>query len=120
MQRSSIKKSGKIEKKRLKILVDYIYPLKSLKQKKYFIKDHVNLSGFNPLKGPAFISLTNIYYSKKGLIVAGLKEGASPNIHEKRKLLKAGVSAYCYNLVSAAILAASHGLRIKAIGIVKR
>ena len=110
----------KRKKKSYVNLVDYIYQLKSLEQKKYFIKDHVNLSGFNPLKGPVFISLTNIYHSKKGLIVAGLKKGVSPNIHEKRKLLKAGVSAYCYNLIPSVILAASKGCKIKAVGIVKR
>ena len=100
-------------------LTDYIYPLKSLDKKNYEIKDHINLSGSNPLKGPNFISLTNIYVSTKGIIVVGLKKGVHPNEKEKRILLKSGVKAYCYNLVPKAILAASQGKRIKAIGIVK-
>ncbi len=100
-------------------ITDYIFPLVKLTESKYQIKDHINLSGYNPLKGPQFISLTNIYNSKKGIVVVGLKEGVVPNDHEKKVLLKAGVKAYCYNLVPTVILAASLGLKIKAFGIVK-
>ncbi len=112
-----IKKSKK-NSKVIKI-IDYIYPLTKLKNKTYQIINHINLSGSNPLNGPNFVSLTNIYKSKKGIIVAGLKEGVEPNLHEKKILLKAGVKAYCYNLVPDVILAASRGLKVRAIGIVK-
>ena len=98
----------------------HIYPLTNLPGKKYDISDHINLSGHNPLKGPNFISLTNIYKkSKNGIIVACLEDGIEPNSHEKKILLKAGVKAYCYNLAPAVILAASKGFKVKAIGIVK-
>lgn len=107
----------KTNKKKIVKITDYIYPLTKLSQKKYEIKDHINLSGDNPLKGPNFISLTNIYSSKKGIIICGLKEGTHPNKKEKKILLKAGVKAYCYNLVPKAICAAKFGLRVKAIGI---
>ena len=101
-------------------ITDYIYPLTKLSKKQYDISDHINLSGHNPLQGPQFISLTNIYKSKKGIIVAGLKKGVEPNPHEKKTLLKAGIKAYCYNLVPAVILAASRGLKVKATGVVKQ
>ena len=71
------------------------------------------------MKGPKFVSLTDVYKDKKGIVVAGLKKGIEPNPHEKKILLKAGVKAYCYNLVPAVILAASRGLKVKATGIVK-
>ena len=101
-------------------VIDYIYPLTKLSKKQYDVSDHINLSGLNPLKGPRFISLSNIYISKKGIIVAGLKEGIEPNPYEKKILLKAGVKAYCYKLVSAVILAASRGQKVRAIGVVKK
>ena len=100
-------------------ITDYIYPLTKLPGKKYEIINHINLSGENPLKGPKFVSLSNIYSSKKGIVVVWLKKGIKPNLHEKKVLLKAGVKAYCYNLIPAVILAASKGLKVKAIGIVK-
>lgn len=115
-----MEKMGKsIIKKNIR-LVDNIYPLDNLADNIYEIKDHINLSGHNPLKGPNFISLTNLYDSKKGIVVCGLKEGVHPNEHEKKILLEAGVKAYCHNLVPKVIEAASSGLRVKAFGIIKK
>ena len=114
MEKSFLKKNNFLK------IVDYVYPLTKLSKRKYEISDHINLSGQNPLKGPQFIALTNIYNSKNGIVVAGLKEGVEPNSHEKKILLKASVKAYCYKLIPAVILAASRGLKIKAIGIVKQ
>ena len=101
-------------------VIDYIYPLTKPTKNSYEIKDHINLSGSNPLCEPDFVPLTNIYESKNGIIVVGLKNGVTPNNKEKKILLKAGVKAYCYNLIPTAIIAASLGLKIKAVGIVKR
>ncbi len=109
-----------VKKNKFVKITDYIYPLTTLSNKKYDISDHINLSGFNPLKGPQFIPLSNIYESKKGIVVVGLKEGIEPNLHEKKILLRIGVKAYCYKLVPAVIKAASKGLKVRAIGIVKQ
>lgn len=109
---------GFVKQKSFIEITNYIYPLTKLSKNKYDISDHINLSGSNPLKGPNFISLTDIYKSKKGIVVAGLKEGVHPNNKEKKILLKAGVKAYCYNLIPAVILAASRRLKVRAIGVV--
>ena len=114
MGKGFLKKNSFVE------IIDYIYPLTRLSGKKYDISDHINLSGENPLKGPQFIPLADIYKSKNGIIVAGLKEGVEPNSHEKKILLKAGIKAYCYNLIPAVILAASRGLKVEAIGVVRK
>ena len=98
-------------------IIDYVYSLgKNLKNVNQ-IKDHINLSGKNSLSGPNFISLTNIYNSKKGIVVSGLSQGVHPNNQEKKILLKIGANAYCYSLVPTVIFAASQGFKIKAIGI---
>lgn len=100
-------------------ITDYIYPFKGFTENMLEIKDHINLSGFNPLVGPRFISLTNIYNSKSGIIVVGLREGTYPNNKEKKILLSANAQAYCYNLVPTVIFATSLGLKIKAFGVVQ-
>lgn len=109
----------KIPKGATVLITDYIYPLKNLRDKTVEISDHVNLSGFNPLKGAKFIPLSNIYLSKKGIIIAGLEKGTHPNIMEKKVLLKCNVQAYCYNIVPTVIYATYLGLKIKTLGIVK-
>lgn len=101
------------------LIIDYIYPVRTLKSKSYEVFDHVNLSGFNPLKGATFIPLSNIYLSKKGIVVAGLKNGTHPNNIEKRVLSKCSIETYCYNIVPTAIYATYLGIKIKAVGIVK-
>ena len=100
-------------------IIDYIYPLTELKHNSYEITNHINLSGYNPLIGPQFISLTNIYVSSNGIVAVGLKDNLHPNSKEKQILLKNGVKAYCYNLIPTVIFAASLGLKVRATGIVK-
>lgn len=114
-----INKLLKVKSKSQIHIIDYIYPLKKLKLKIYQIKDHINLSGYNPLIGPSFISLTNIYNCKNGIVVVALPKNIEPNKREKKVLLKSGVDAICYNLVPTAILAAALNLKIKASGILK-
>ena len=106
------------KKKTIKV-IDYIFPLKNLIKKKYKIKDHVNLSGENPLTGANFISLTDLYKTKDGIIVCSLPYGVHPSNAEKKILLKNNIQAYCYNLVQASIYAAFLGLKVKAYGIIK-
>ena len=100
-------------------IIDYIYPIDLLSKHSYEIHDHINLSGSNPLKGPSFIALTDLYISKNGLTVAGLKHGVHPNKKEKSILKQINIKAYCYNLVPTSIFAASIGLKVKAIGIIR-
>ncbi len=111
---------SKINKAKDQILIiDYVYPLATLSKKSYSISDHVNLSGENPLKGPIFIPLANVYNSKKGIKVAGLLEGTYPNEKEKKILLKNDIKAYCYNTVPTVIFSVSKGLKAKVIGKVR-
>lgn len=118
----SVKKYILKSKKTNVLIIDYIYPLTRLKKNQYQITDHINLSGKNPLQGPQFVSLTNIYTQNKSsnkILAIGLKEGIQPNKNETRILLKAKAGAYCYNLIPTAIFAHALGFKIKAIGVVK-
>lgn len=101
-------------------VVDYIYPIVKLSKNIIQIKDHINLSGKNPLSGPNFISLTNVYSSKDGIVVAGLLQKVHLNKKEKEILLKSGVKAYCYNLIPTVIFTASLGLKVRGVGITKK
>ena len=101
-------------------VIDFIFPLIKTNKNFYKIKDHINLSGCTPLNGAIFVSLSTIYSSKNGIVVCGLKNGTRPSNKEKKILLKAGIYAYCYNLIETAIYAASLGLEIKAFGIVQK
>ena len=99
-------------------ITDSIFPLMKTKRKSYKIKDHVNLSGCTFLTGPEFVPMNDIYVSStKGITVAILKKGIHPNNKEKKILLKAGIHAYCYNLLETAELAALSGLKVEAIGV---
>lgn len=108
----------KNKKKKIVQIIDYVYPLKSLTRTSYEIADHINLSTYNPLIGPKFISLTNVYHSKDGIIVCGLIDGVHPSTLERKILEAARVKAYCYNLVPTVIYAASLGYKVKGFGVV--
>ena len=101
---------------------DQLYPLGKLNKGNYEIIDHVNLTGLNPIKGPHFFQTNNIYLvskeKSKKITVAGVKPGVKPTNKEKETLIKAGVQAYCYNLIPKTLLAASKGKKVKAIGVV--
>ena len=110
----------KSKTKKIIQVIDFIFPLIKTNKNFYKIKDHINLSGCTPLNGANFVSLSNIYSSKNGIVVCGLKNGTRPSNKEKKILLKAGIHAYCYNLIETAIYAASLSLKIKAFGIVHK
>ena len=108
-----------INKKTL-LIKETIIPLTKLTKGSYEIIDHVNLTGLNPIKVPHFFQTNNIYLvsGTKRVAVAGLKPGVKPTKKESKTLIKAGIQAYCYNLVPKVLLAASKGKKIKAIGLV--
>lgn len=114
---NSVKKFLLRNKKKKSVeIIDYIYPITKLSKTKYKIKDHVNLSGINPISGPNFISLTNAYKSKDGIIVC--QAITEPTKKEKNILLKANIKAYCFNLVPTFIFAKYLGLTINVFGVV--
>lgn len=105
--------------KKLKV-IDKIFLLKELGENTIPVSDHINLSGFNPLQGPQFIPLTDIYKTKKtkkNITIVGLKEGVVPNKHEVKKLKNIGISAYSYNLIPTVIIGVSLGYNVEAFGV---
>ena len=108
--------------KKILVIKETIIPLTKLTKGNYEIIDHVNLTGLNPIKGPHFFQTNNIYLTSteknRKIIIAGVKPGVKPTDKERRTLLKAGIQAYCYSLIPQALLAASKGKKVKAVGIV--
>ncbi len=96
----------------------------------HVVKDHVNLTGANPLCGPnvdcgeRFPVVNGIYISDftdevlaklpQG-VVGGLKPGVVPTKEETAKLKELGIDFYCYNLVNTMLVAAHAGWKVVAI-----
>ncbi len=91
------------------------------------VRDHVNLTGDNPLVGPndssigeRFPIVQGIYYTDcpKGMdtaIIAGLKAGAIPDLDELSALREIGVDISTYNIVPSMLVAAHAGLKVLGI-----
>jgi hypothetical protein len=90
------------------------------------VRDHVNLSGNNPLVGPnnpigeRFPIVQGIYFddclreANRG-VVAGLKEGVKPTIEEQQALREIGADICAYNMVPSMLVAAHAGWKVLGI-----
>lgn len=90
------------------------------------VKDHVNLSGNNPLVGPndpcgqRFPIVQGIYFEDAlegwpKAVLAGLKQGEKPNTDELAALEKIGVGVCSYNIVPSMLVAAHAGWKVLGI-----
>ncbi|MBX9690432.1 MAG: hypothetical protein K2X27_27200 [Candidatus Obscuribacterales bacterium] len=90
------------------------------------VRDHINLSGNNPLVGPnhpageRFPIVQGIYFSdilkdcQQG-VLAGLKEGVKPDSEEQQLLRTIGADVCSYNLVPSMLVAAHAGWKVLGI-----
>ena len=90
------------------------------------VRDHINLSGNNPLLGPndpigqRFPVVQEIYYYglPSGLasgVIAGLAPQVIPNSTDQKNLKEIGVDACSYNMVSSMLIAAHAGWKVLGI-----
>jgi len=90
------------------------------------VKDHLNLTGSNPLIGPndpcgeRFPVIQGIYVDDclpemKRTVVAGLKTRYKPTEQDKQLVRTFGADSYCYHLVPAMLVAAHN--RRKVLGV---
>lgn len=94
----------------------------------HVVRDHINLTGHNPLVGPnhpcgeRFPAVNCIYITDNKLlpefpsgIAAGIKQGTVPGEEELRLIRSFGADMYCYNLVPTMIIAAHARWRVLGI-----
>jgi purine-nucleoside phosphorylase len=89
----------------------------------HVVRDHLNLTGTNPLVGPndpcgeRFPSVNDVYITDlcpnlpRG-VAAGLVGGVFPTREEMEFLRSLGADFCCYNLVPTMIVAAHAGLKV--------
>jgi hypothetical protein len=111
---------------RLAIILDTAYGLED--KSPVVVRDHINLSGFNPLIGPnnnigeRFPVVNDIYciddadkLSLKKVVAAGVKSGRAVDASDLDFLRTLGAHCYCFNLVPTMLIAAHAGWKILAI-----
>lgn len=90
------------------------------------VRDHVNVSGNNPLLGPNHpagerfpvvqgVYLCGLFPDLREAVVAGLKEGVRANEPELQALRTIGVDACTYNMVPSMLIAAHAGWKVLGI-----
>ena len=92
----------------------------------HVVRDHLNLTGGNPLVGPndpggqRFPAVNDIYISLSGAasaVAAGIKPGVQPTDEELNRIHWLGADFYCYNLVPTMIVAAHAGWKVLAVAV---
>ena len=106
------------------VVIDRGYELPNVAP--YVVRDHLNLTGNNPLVGindpcgERFPSVNNVYITDacphlSSGVAAGLKLGVVPTSEEMSFMRSLGADFYCYNLVPTMIVAAHAGWRVLGI-----
>jgi len=90
------------------------------------VRDHMNLTGSNPLVGPndscgeRFPSVNSVYLSDflpelPAGVLAGLKPGVVPSADDLSLMRSLGADFYSYNLVPTMIVAAHAGFKVLGV-----
>jgi hypothetical protein len=108
------------------VIIDRGYGFKE--KAPYVVRDHLNLTGYNPLVGPndpcgeRFPAVNSTYIAEGGVgngvkqaVVAGLRDGVVPTADDIAFLQSVGADGYSYNLVPAMIIAAHAGWKVLGI-----
>ena len=129
-----LREPGKSTGQRVAVVLDTARGLKSGKsaagvQAPRLVRDHINLSGINPLIGPnnpcgdRFPVVNDIYLHEcpkqlgalESLVAAGVKPGKEVDSEAMELLHKLGADCYCFHLVPTMLIAAHAGWKILAI-----
>jgi hypothetical protein len=106
------------------VIVDRGFGFK--KQAPYVVIDHLNLTGYNPLVGPndpcgeRFPAVNNTYITDVAVelpkaVVAGLRDGVTPDADDVSFLHSMGADCCSYNLVPTMIIAAHSGWKVLGV-----